>query len=107
LPPWTGSTRRLGVAAEALLRRCCGSPEDARHELEELDRTGRLQAGLARPLRLELGTAGGLAEQPPGSRRAGAEGGRDETRHGRGPENRAALEGGSAGSAPREEEIPR
>jgi hypothetical protein len=49
------TARRLGIGAEALLRRYYGSPEDARLELEELDRTGRLQASLARLLRLELG----------------------------------------------------
>ena len=48
------TARRLGIDAEALLRRYYGCPEDARLELEELDRTGRLQASLARLLRLEL-----------------------------------------------------
>jgi hypothetical protein len=49
------ASRRLGVDPEALLRRYYGSPEDARLELEALDRTGRLQTSLAKVLRLELG----------------------------------------------------
>jgi hypothetical protein len=49
------TARRLGIEAEALLRRYYGSAEDARHEREEIDRTGELQASLARLLRLELG----------------------------------------------------
>jgi hypothetical protein len=48
------TAQRLGIDAEALLRRYYGSPEDVRLELEEIDRTGRLQASLARLLRLEL-----------------------------------------------------
>ena len=51
------AARRLGIDAEALLRRYYGSPEDARLELEAIDRTGRLQASLARLLRLELDLA--------------------------------------------------
>jgi hypothetical protein len=50
------ATQRLGIDAEMLLRRYYGSAEDARHELSELDRTGRLQASLARLLQLELGS---------------------------------------------------
>ena len=46
--------QRLGIEAEALLRRYYGSPGDARLELEEVERTGRLQESLARVLRLEL-----------------------------------------------------
>jgi hypothetical protein len=49
------AARRLGVGPEALMRRYYGSPEDARLELEELDRNGRLQPSLAKVLRLELG----------------------------------------------------
>src|SRR5690242_10464907 len=44
----------IGIGAEELLRRYYGSPGDARHELEELDRTGHLQASLALLLRKEL-----------------------------------------------------
>jgi hypothetical protein len=56
------AARRLGVDAEALMRRYYGSPGDARLELEELGRTGRLQASLARLLRLELGRVQAAAE---------------------------------------------
>ncbi len=45
------AARRLGVGPEALMRRYYGSPEDARLELEELDRTGRLRPSLAALLR--------------------------------------------------------
>lgn len=48
------AARRIGVETEVLLRRYYGSPEDARQELDEIDRTGRLQPSLARLLRLEL-----------------------------------------------------
>jgi hypothetical protein len=58
------TARHLGVEAEALLRRYYGSPEDARVELETIDRTGTLQPSLARLLRSELGlsTAAAAAE---------------------------------------------
>ena len=56
------TARHLGIEAEALLRRYYGSPEDARLELEEVGRTGRLQASLARLLKLELGLAPAAAE---------------------------------------------
>ena len=56
------TAQRLGIDAEALLRRYYGSPEDARLELEEIDRSGRLQASLARLLELELGLAPAAAE---------------------------------------------
>ena len=56
------TAQRLGVDAEALLRRYYGCPEDARLELEEIDRTGALQPSLARLLELELGLAPTAAE---------------------------------------------
>jgi hypothetical protein len=53
------AARCLGVEAELLLlQRYYGSREDARYELAQLDRTGRLQASFARLLRLELGMPG-------------------------------------------------
>ena len=41
------AAQHLDTDAEALLRRYYGSPDDVRHELDELDRTGRLQPSLA------------------------------------------------------------
>jgi hypothetical protein len=51
----SAAARKLGTSAGELMLRYYGSPEDAHAELEELDRTGRLQASLARLLRRELG----------------------------------------------------
>ena len=48
------AAQRLGIKAEQLLTRYYGCQRDARTELEELKRTGRLQASLAAMLRLEL-----------------------------------------------------
>jgi len=56
------AAQHLGTDAEALLRRYYGSPDDVRHELDELDRTGRLQPSLAKLLRLELGRSENPAE---------------------------------------------
>lgn len=51
------AARHLGADAEAILGRYYGSPEDVRHELDELARTGRLQPSLVRLLRQELGAS--------------------------------------------------
>lgn len=48
------AAQRLGVDVETLMRRYYGSPGDARDELEELRRTGRLQDSLAGALRAQL-----------------------------------------------------
>ena len=56
------AARHLGADAESLLHRYYGSPEDVRHELDELERTGRLQPSLVRLLRQELGTVPEPAE---------------------------------------------
>jgi hypothetical protein len=56
------AARHLGADAESILLRYYGSPEDARHELDELERTGRLQPSLVRLLRQELGVSAGPAE---------------------------------------------
>ena len=56
------AAQHLGADAETLLRRYYGSPEDVRHELDALDRTGRLQPSLAQLLRLELGRSENPAE---------------------------------------------
>jgi hypothetical protein len=48
------AAQRLGIEAERLLQRYYGCQHDARAELEEINRTGRLQASLAAMLRLEL-----------------------------------------------------
>jgi hypothetical protein len=48
------AARLLGIDAEQLMLRYYGSRPDAHAELEELHRTGRLQASLADMLRLEL-----------------------------------------------------
>jgi hypothetical protein len=48
------AVQRLGVDAEALMRRYYGLPQDMHDELEEFHSTGRLQAGFAQLLRLEL-----------------------------------------------------
>jgi hypothetical protein len=56
------AAQHLDTDAEALLRRYYGSPDDVRHELDELDRTGRLQPSLAQLLRLELGRSENPAE---------------------------------------------
>jgi hypothetical protein len=49
------AAQRLGIEAEQLMLRYYGSRRDARIEMEELSRTGRLQASFAAMLRLELG----------------------------------------------------
>ena len=48
------AAQNLEIDAEELLSRYYGSPDDARHEMEQLDRTGRLQESFARTLRTEL-----------------------------------------------------
>jgi hypothetical protein len=48
------AARLLGIEAEQLMLRYYGSRRDARAEMEELNRTGRLQASFAAMLRLEL-----------------------------------------------------
>ena len=48
------AARHLGVDALTLMRRYYGSPEDARLELGELGRTGRLQASLVQLLHQEV-----------------------------------------------------
>lgn len=48
------AAQRLGVTAEILFQRYYGSPGDARHELDEFNRCGRLQPSLAELLRQEL-----------------------------------------------------
>ena len=58
------AARRLGVDPLTLMRRYYGSSEDARLELTELDRTGQLQASLARLLREELCAAAGTVAGP-------------------------------------------
>lgn len=49
--------RHLDADAESILRRYYGSPEDVRHELDELERTGHLQPSLVHLLRQELGAS--------------------------------------------------
>ena len=49
------AAQNLGIGTEELLSRYYGSPGGARYEMEQLDRTGRLQEGFARTLRTELG----------------------------------------------------
>jgi hypothetical protein len=48
------AAERLDTDPETLLRRYYGSPGDARLELEEVERTGKLQDSLARVLQLEI-----------------------------------------------------
>jgi hypothetical protein len=48
------AARHLGADTKSILRRYYGSPEDVRHELDELERTGRLQPSLVRLLQQEL-----------------------------------------------------
>jgi hypothetical protein len=49
------AARLLGINAEQLMLRYYGSRRDARTEMEELNRTGRLQASFAAMLRAEVG----------------------------------------------------
>lgn len=56
------AAQRLGVDAETLMRRYYGSSSDARDELEELERIGRLQDSLAGRLRAQLGELSPAAE---------------------------------------------
>lgn len=56
------AAQRLGVDAETIMRRYYGSPGDARDEIEEFERTGRLQESLADALRLKLGELDPAAE---------------------------------------------
>ena len=56
------AAERLDTDPETLLRRYYGSPADAQLELEEVERTGRLQESLARVLRLEIDRTAVAAE---------------------------------------------
>ena len=49
------AAQHLDTDTHTLMLRYYGSPGDVRHEIEELDRTGRLQASFAQTLRHELG----------------------------------------------------
>jgi hypothetical protein len=53
----TSTAQQLRIDVEALMRRYYGAQEDAHHELEQLNRTGRLQESFAQLLRQELTAA--------------------------------------------------
>ncbi|WP_027136156.1 hypothetical protein [Geminicoccus roseus] len=48
------ASERLAMSGEALMQRYYGSLLDARHEMEEFQRTGRLQNSFATMLRTKL-----------------------------------------------------
>ena len=56
------AAQELDTDPETLLRRYSGSPSAARLELDEVERTGKLQESLARVLRLEIERTEAAAE---------------------------------------------
>ena len=57
------AARQLGIDPEGLMTRYYGSPDDVHLELEQFQRTGRLQPSFAELLRLELTKAPAAATE--------------------------------------------